>query len=96
MAEVGSGVTGYKPGDQVDANLLDHGYGGSAEDAAVPVDAMALKLSQVQAHVTAKELELLSELIEAGTVRPRIDRRYRFADLPAAVAFLEQGQAGSR
>jgi NADPH:quinone reductase-like Zn-dependent oxidoreductase len=50
-------------------------------------------VTQVQAHVTAKDLELLSELIEAGTVRPRIDRRYPFAELPAAIAYLEQGHA---
>jgi hypothetical protein len=30
----------------------------------------------VQAHVTAKDLQLLSELIAAGKVRPPIDRRY--------------------
>jgi NADPH:quinone reductase-like Zn-dependent oxidoreductase len=50
-------------------------------------------VAMVQAHVTAKDLELLSELIEAGKVRPQIDRRYRFADLPAAIAYLEQGHA---
>jgi NADPH:quinone reductase-like Zn-dependent oxidoreductase len=47
----------------------------------------------VQAHVTAKDLELLSELIAAGKVRPQIDRRYRFAELPTAIAYLEQGRA---
>ena len=47
----------------------------------------------VQAHVTAKDLELLSELLAAGKVRPQIDRRYRFAELPAAIAYLEQGRA---
>ena len=50
-------------------------------------------VAQVQAHVTAKDLELLSELIEAGTVRPQIDRRYGFADIPEAIAYLEQGHA---
>jgi NADPH:quinone reductase-like Zn-dependent oxidoreductase len=50
-------------------------------------------IAMVQAHVTAKDLELLSELIEAGKVRPQIDRRYRFAELPAAIAYLEQGRA---
>jgi NADPH:quinone reductase-like Zn-dependent oxidoreductase len=230
---VGSGVTRYKPGDEVYANLLDHGYGGFAEYVSVPVDVMALKppnlsfeeaaavpmaavtalqglghhgalqpthkvlingatggvgsfavqlatasgaevtavtstpnldlvrslgadhvvdytttdvvasgrrydrildtvgnrsvpdlkrslaeggkaavtgftsvrrllgvslrggknVAMVQAHVAAKDLELLSELIEAGKVRPQIDRRYRFADLPAAIAYLEQGHA---
>ena len=53
-------------------------------------------IAQVQAHVTAKDLELLSELIEAGKVRPLIDRRYRFAEVPAAIAYLEQGHARAK
>ena len=53
-------------------------------------------VAQVQAHVTAKDLELLSELIAAGKVRPQIDRRYRFADIPAAIAYLEQGRARAK
>jgi NADPH:quinone reductase-like Zn-dependent oxidoreductase len=53
-------------------------------------------VAQVQAHVTAKDLEQLSALVEAGKVRPLIDRRYRFADLPAAIAYLEQGRARSK
>jgi NADPH:quinone reductase-like Zn-dependent oxidoreductase len=51
---------------------------------------------QVQAHVTSEDLKLLSELIEAGKVRPVIDRRYRFADLPAAIGYLEQGHARAK
>jgi NADPH:quinone reductase-like Zn-dependent oxidoreductase len=50
-------------------------------------------IAQVEAHVTTKDLELLSELIEAGKVRPQIDRRYPFAEIPAAIAYLEQGRA---
>ncbi len=50
-------------------------------------------VAMVQAHVTARDLELLSELIAVGKLRPRIDRRYRFAELPAAIAYLEQGHA---
>jgi len=50
-------------------------------------------IAMVQAHVTSKDLELLSKLIEAGTVRPVIDRRYPFAEIPAAIAYLEQGHA---
>jgi NADPH:quinone reductase-like Zn-dependent oxidoreductase len=236
VAAVGSGVTRFKPGDQVYANLLDHGYGGFAEYVSVPVDVMALKpanlsfeeaaavpmaavtalqglghhgplqptqkvlingasggvgsfavqlakasgaevtavtstrnlelvaslgadhvldytttdvagdgrrydrildtvgnqsvpdlrralaaggkaavtgftsvakllavslrggknIAMVQAHVTAKDLELLSALLEAGKVRPQIDRRYAFAELPAAIAYLEQGHARAK
>ena len=47
----------------------------------------------VQAHVTAEDLGILSRMIEAGTVRPQIDRRYRFSEIPAAIAYLEEGRA---
>jgi NADPH:quinone reductase-like Zn-dependent oxidoreductase len=50
-------------------------------------------IAQVEAHATTKDLEHLSELIEAGKVRPQIDRRYPFAEIPAAIAYLEQGHA---
>ena len=50
-------------------------------------------IAMVQAHVTTTELELLSELIAASKIRPRIDRRYAFAEIPAAIAYLEQGHA---
>jgi NADPH:quinone reductase-like Zn-dependent oxidoreductase len=53
-------------------------------------------IAQVQAHVTTKDLELLAELIEAGKVRPQIDRRYGFADVPEAIAYLEQGHARAK
>jgi NADPH:quinone reductase-like Zn-dependent oxidoreductase len=54
------------------------------------------QIAQVQAHVTTRDLELLSELIEAGKVQPQIDRRYRFAEIPAAIAYLEQGHARAK
>jgi NADPH:quinone reductase-like Zn-dependent oxidoreductase len=53
----------------------------------------AKNITMVKAHVTAEDLELLSELIEAGKIRPQIDRRYAFAEIPAAIAYLEQGHA---
>jgi NADPH:quinone reductase-like Zn-dependent oxidoreductase len=51
------------------------------------------EIAQVEAHVTTKDLELLSDLIEAGTVRPQIDGRYQFAEIPDAIAYLEHGRA---
>ncbi|HEY1344635.1 MAG TPA: zinc-binding dehydrogenase [Streptosporangiaceae bacterium] len=36
---------------------------------------------------------MLSELIEAGKLRPQIDRRYPFAEIPAAITYLELGRA---
>jgi D-arabinose 1-dehydrogenase-like Zn-dependent alcohol dehydrogenase len=53
-------------------------------------------IATVQAQVTAKDLELLSELIAAGKVRPQIERRYRFAEIPDAIAYLEQGHAKAK
>jgi NADPH:quinone reductase-like Zn-dependent oxidoreductase len=50
-------------------------------------------IAQVSAHVTTTDLEFLSNLIEAGKVRPQVDRRYPFTEIPAAIAYLEQGHA---
>jgi NADPH:quinone reductase-like Zn-dependent oxidoreductase len=50
-------------------------------------------IAQVTAKVTAEDLELLSGLIESGKARPQIDRRYPFAEIPAAIGYLEQGRA---
>ena len=50
-------------------------------------------IAQMTARATPKDLELLAELIESGKVRPTIDRRYPFAAIPAAIAYLEQGHA---
>ena len=40
---VGGGGTQFQPGDQVYANLLDHGYGGFDDYVAVPAEVMSLK-----------------------------------------------------
>ena len=40
---LGSDVTRFKPGDEVYANLLDHGLGGFAEYVSVPVEVMSFK-----------------------------------------------------
>ena len=53
-------------------------------------------ITQVTAHVGTRDLELLTRLIEAGRLRPAIDRRYRFAEIPAAIAYLETGRARAK
>ena len=35
----------------------------------------------------------IKELIQAGKMHPHVDRRYSFAEIPAAIAYLEQGHA---
>ena len=50
-------------------------------------------IAMVSAHVATADLEFLSDLIEAGKVRPHIDRRYPFTEIPAAITYLEHGHA---
>ena len=50
-------------------------------------------VAMVSAHVVPTDLELLSGLIELGKVRPQIDQHYPFTEIPAAIAYLEQGHA---
>lgn len=51
------------------------------------------RVSSVSAHATAEDLAALAQVIEAGKVRPSIDRRYSFNELPAALSYLEAGHA---
>jgi NADPH:quinone reductase-like Zn-dependent oxidoreductase len=53
-------------------------------------------IAVVSAHVHHQDLQLLCELIEAGKVRPEIERRYSFAEIPAAIAYLEEGHASGK
>jgi alcohol dehydrogenase len=47
----------------------------------------------VTAHVGAKDLQDLAALADAGKLRPVIDRTYGFAELPKALAYVEEGHA---
>jgi NADPH:quinone reductase-like Zn-dependent oxidoreductase len=42
---------------------------------------------------SAKDLEFLRELIEAGELEPIIDRTYSLSEVPEAIRYLEQGHA---
>src|SRR5215217_2498694 len=71
---VGGGVTRFQPGDEVYANLLDHGYGGFAEYASVPVSVMSLKPAQLSfeeaAAVPMAAVTALQGLGHHGDLRP--------------------------
>jgi NADPH:quinone reductase-like Zn-dependent oxidoreductase len=71
---VGSGVTRFKPGDEVYANLLDHGYGGFAEYAAVPVTVAAPKPANLSfeeaAAVPMAAVTALQGLRRHGELQP--------------------------
>jgi NADPH:quinone reductase-like Zn-dependent oxidoreductase len=44
----------------------------------------------------AADLQLVAELVESGTVRPVIDRRYPFQEAPQAVAYVQKGHAAGK
>ena len=71
---VGSSVIQFKPGDEIYANLLDHGYGGFAEYASVPVDVCSLKPANLSfeeaAAVPMAAVTALQGLHHHGTIRP--------------------------
>ena len=50
-------------------------------------------VSLVTAHVAPKDLQDLGTLADAGKLRPVIDRTYGFAEVPKALAFVEEGHA---
>ena len=51
------------------------------------------KFLPMLAQLNKKDLAVLSELMEAGKLKPVIDRTYKFREFPAAVRYLEQGHA---
>lgn len=49
------------------------------------------RVSMMTAKATMPDLETLAKLAEAGSLKPNIDKTYPFAELPAAIAYLEEG-----
>ena len=54
---------------------------------------LSQRLSSFTVSPNTKDLDRLRELVEAGTVSPVIDRRHPLADVPEAIAYLEEGHA---
>jgi NADPH:quinone reductase-like Zn-dependent oxidoreductase len=50
-------------------------------------------VTQVSAHVSSEDLGQLAQLVEAGEVRPVIDRAVPFVDVPDAITYVEEGHA---
>lgn len=51
------------------------------------------KLVMILANPNKGDLTIIGELMNAGTVRPVIDRRYGLAEVPDAIRYLEEGHA---
>ncbi len=51
------------------------------------------KMGNLMAKVNQKDLVFMKELLEAGKVKPVIDRRYPLSEVAEAVRYLEEGHA---
>jgi NADPH:quinone reductase-like Zn-dependent oxidoreductase len=47
----------------------------------------------ILAHLRQDDLAILGDLMQAGKVTPVIDRSYRLDEVPAAIAYSEEGHA---
>src|SRR6266480_1022678 len=51
------------------------------------------KVGMMMADANQKDLTILGDLMQSGKVTPVIDRTYKLSEVPAAIAYLEQGHA---
>jgi NADPH:quinone reductase-like Zn-dependent oxidoreductase len=51
------------------------------------------KMGMMMADSNQKDLAILGDLMESGKVKAIIDRTYKLSEVPAAIAYLEQGHA---
>ena len=64
-----------------------------------PIKAMLLspfvsqEMGMFMADTNQKDLAILADLMQSGKVKPVIDRTYKLSEVPAAIAYLEQGHA---
>src|SRR5213082_471387 len=64
-----------------------------------PIKAMLLspfvsqEMGMFMADTNQKDLAVLADLMQSGKVKPVIDRTYKLSEVPAAIAYLEQGHA---
>src|SRR5437763_4412339 len=64
-----------------------------------PIKAMLLspfvsqEMGMFMADTNQKDLAVLAGLMQSGKVKPVIDRTYKLSEVPAAIAYLEQGHA---
>jgi NADPH:quinone reductase-like Zn-dependent oxidoreductase len=64
-----------------------------------PVKAMLLspfvsqKMGMMMAEPRQKDLTILGDLMQAGKVKPVIDRTYKLSEVPEAIRYLEEGHA---
>jgi len=45
------------------------------------------------ADANGKDLTILADMMQSGKLKPVIDRTYKLNEVPAAIAYLEEGHA---
>src|SRR5438034_6021964 len=51
------------------------------------------KIGMMMAELKKSDLAILGDMMQSGKVKPVIDRTYKLSDVPAAIAYLEEGHA---
>jgi NADPH:quinone reductase-like Zn-dependent oxidoreductase len=54
---------------------------------------MSQKMGMMMADANHNDLTLLADMMQSGKVKPVIDRTYKLSEVPAAIAYLEEGHA---
>ena len=54
---------------------------------------MSQKMGMMMADTSQKDLTILADLMQSGKVKPVIDRTYKLSEVPAAIAYVEEGHA---
>jgi len=51
------------------------------------------KMGMMMADANGKDLAVLADMMQSGKLKPVIDRTYKLSEVPAAIAYLEEGHA---
>jgi NADPH:quinone reductase-like Zn-dependent oxidoreductase len=51
------------------------------------------KMGMMMADANQNDLTILADMMQSGKVKPVIDRTYKLSEVPAAIAYLEEGHA---
>ena len=51
------------------------------------------KMGMMMADANHKDLTILADMMQSGKVKPVIDRTYKLSEVPAAIAYVEEGHA---
>src|SRR5256886_14085871 len=51
------------------------------------------KMGMMMAELKQSDLAILGDMMQSGKLKPVIDRTYKLSELPAAIAYLEEGHA---